>query len=202
MITVTIKQIEQAIGIPVQQWKGKCYEIACLMIEENLVTGRPVYGHYLGKVAKTSHFGHRIHLPFQAHGWILLPDGKVMDPTRWVFEDVEPYLFVGDPDDDVVLEEYDEGGNKWRELMQVDPPAEDSEGHPVDLSGLDGNAFFHVQQLLTDIKYITVKHVFWLANLPPSVLGEEFIRDIYRWIVGIKHGAFIPLDNRRKYIGK
>lgn len=36
---------------------------------------------------------------FCRHGWVELEDGCVLDPTRWVFEHVEPYIYVGDPSD-------------------------------------------------------------------------------------------------------
>jgi len=202
MITLTIEQCEQAIGIPAERWKGRCYEISCKIVEAGIVTGRAVYGHYLGEVAKDGYFGHRSDLPFQGHGWILAAGHTLIDPTRWVFENVEPYLYIADEDDDVVIDTYDEGGNLWREANMIDPPPADADGEIVDVAELaETYAFDHVKQLLNDVDYITTEHVFWLANLPPRILGDMFIIDIYVWIIGLGHGAFIPLDNRLKYLG-
>lgn len=48
-------------------------------------------------------------LSFIPHGWVLMPDGRIFDPTRWTFEAKSPYLYVG-PDRD----EYDKGSNQLR----------------------------------------------------------------------------------------
>jgi len=88
---------------------------------------------------------------FTPHGWIYIQDeGLVIDPTRWAFEAVTPYLYSGHQPDtwDIVpcknchllAEEhdqdlpgdcglyaiepwpYDEGGNKWRAAMTRGKP--------------------------------------------------------------------------------
>lgn len=98
---LTITDVEKAIKIPTAQWEGNCYSIACAIIESGLVKGRAVYGHYYGPVAKTGYWKDRRHHPFQRHGWIELPDGRILDPTRWSFENRTPYLHICDPLSDV-----------------------------------------------------------------------------------------------------
>ncbi len=148
----TLAECEEAIGEQAEAWVARCYEISCAIVAAGLVDGEAVYGHWLGKVAPGSHFADRKKLPFIPHGWILLKDGRVLDPTRWVFENVKPYLYVGQepdswdvqpcancgllreehrdggPEDQCEMYEeehwpYDEGGNHWREAMtQGRPP--------------------------------------------------------------------------------
>lgn len=143
----TLAECETAIGEPANAWAGRCYEISCKIVKAGLIDGgEAVYGHWVGPVHPESRFANRRGLPFVLHGWIQLEDGCVIDPTRWVFEHVEPYLYVGEPPDHwnivpcancgLLREEhkddgpadqcgcyerepwpYDEGGNQWRETM-------------------------------------------------------------------------------------
>jgi len=93
---IDVTEVEAAIGIPAQQWKGRCFEIASLMVKHGVVKGRAVYGHWTGIIQPSSYFGDRAGMSFCNHGWVLLDDGEtVVDPTRWVFEDKRPYIFVG-----------------------------------------------------------------------------------------------------------
>ena len=145
MKTLTLKSCEKAIGEPASAWVARCYEIAVKIVEAKLVPGGvAVYGHWLGPISSRSHFASRAGIGFTPHGWIYVEDeGLVIDPTRWAFEAVTPYIYNGyEPDDwnivpcktcgllneehgergpadncwNYVLEPwpYDEGGNKWR----------------------------------------------------------------------------------------
>jgi hypothetical protein len=149
----TLQACEKALGAPASAWVARCYEIACAIVKAKLVPGgEAVYGHWLGPIARTSHFASRASMGFTPHGWIYVQDeGLVIDPTRWAFEAVTPYLYSGrEPDawDSAVackncqlLEEehdcghdgdcglyeverwpYDEGGNKWRAAVTRGKP--------------------------------------------------------------------------------
>lgn len=93
----TVAEVEQTIGIPAQDWKGRCYEIASLLVKHKLVDGVAVYGHWLG--APGSYFRAKRSLGFVQHGWVKCEEGEVVDPTRWVFEDKDPYIYVGESPD-------------------------------------------------------------------------------------------------------
>jgi hypothetical protein len=97
---MTVPTLEECVRVlgPPKGWKGHCYSVACTLNRELGLGWREVYGHYLGRVHPKSYFGKRARiLPFQNHGWLELPDGRVFDPTRWVFENAPPYLYVSDP---------------------------------------------------------------------------------------------------------
>jgi len=99
---LTIEALESSVNLAAELWHGKCSELAWAAIEL-LGHGDYAYGHYLGYVDPKGYWGK--YSPFSMrHGWALLEDGRILDPTRWSFENVEPYIYVGDAKD------YDEGG--------------------------------------------------------------------------------------------
>jgi len=186
-------KIAEAIGIPLAKWPGNCYGIACAIVDAGLVEGTAVYGHWRGSVAESGFFGPRAHHPFVQHGWIAAPDGRVIDPTRWVFEDVSPYIYVGRADE----AEYDEGGNAWRRALLRPPP--EPEGARAYALRLSAGALAHVQRLLGDTeRAFTREQVAWLANLPYDALGP-FVVEVYAAYEDHEHlPAFIPWDNRQR----
>lgn len=95
----TIDECVRALDWPTEQWRGQCYGVALALVEAKLIDGRAVYGHYYGPISPTSNpFGARAGTSFPTHhGWIVTPDGQILDPTRWVFEDREPYIYHLDP---------------------------------------------------------------------------------------------------------
>ena len=115
--------VAKQIKWPLDKWPGNCYGIAQAMVEAKVVRGKAIYGHYHGYINSKSIFAGR---PFTHHGWISCPRGGVLvDPTRWVFECAQPYIYLGttaDPD-------YDAGGN-WLRMQMLpalpEPPASSS----------------------------------------------------------------------------
>lgn len=91
------EQVADLIGIPLTEWPGSCYGVATALVEHGLVPegSRAVYGHWIGPIAPTSMFAARRSIGFTGHGWVLTDDGQVIDPTRYVFEDAAPYVYVG-----------------------------------------------------------------------------------------------------------
>lgn len=200
------------IGTPdnnLNRWKGNCYCVASKIVKEDVLMTecRAVYGHYLGPVSSKSYFKSYKGMPFISHGWVLLPNGDIIDPTRWVFEAKEPYMAFIDHMDDTT-EEYDEGGNQWREAWVSPPPEYSKEDRQVsfkeeEFDKLDGRTY--VLGLLgdkrKDIEKLCSDQIFWLANLSLDTLGI-YVREIYAYIQHVDQDAFIPFDNRLKILGK
>ncbi len=189
-----LQEIAEAIGIPVLDWPGRCFEIAHKMVAHGLVEGTAVYGHWTGDVCPEAPvFGPRHYHPFQQHGWIALDDGKgtVVDPTRWVFENTAPYVFVGAPEDESWP--YDEGGNKFRLRFMPTCPLY-GEGPPfiveVPNSILKGVCEAHIghKQPWSPVQVV------WLCNLPPEMF-MGMAREFYEAIEKTGFSSFIPLDN-------
>jgi len=160
----------------------------------------PVYGHWTGPVSTEGYWRHRAGLPFIHHGWVVLPGGNILDPTRWSFEAVEPYIWVGENDGN-----YSEGGNDFRKVCYTARPcpAMDEDARMVQLK-LDPPATFHLwlysggvlaEPDLTSCYVLTWEQLFWVANAPFMDL-EPHAREIYQAIIDMKQQALIPIDNR------
>lgn len=227
----TLEQCEKAIGEKAPAWVARCYEISCAIVKAKLVDGVAVYGHWTGPVHSNSHFANRRGLPFVAHGWIRLKDDRVLDPTRWVFEHVKPYLYVGEEPDtfgvvpcancELLAEEhgergpadqcdeytmpewpYDEGGNKWRELMNTGRPRPSKVG-PRKKVRLSTAVAEWVAGVLDekDPYHLTSDQLRYLANMSYDqvikAVGPVGLRTVYTAVVDFCDTAisWIPLDN-------
>lgn len=184
------------MGIPLDFWPGQCFGIASAFVDAGLVAGHAVYGHFLGRVSKQSvPFGSRSGLPFQAHGWVILPDGRIFDPTRWVFEAVAPYLFIGPANNP----EYDEGGNKFRTMMRGPAIAEPMAVRTFNIP-LAGEAAAFARLAFGHDSPFGINEARWLAHTAPNEAGLA-IAGIYEACQAAGLGALIPLDNRRAVLG-
>lgn len=197
---ITLQQLERAFGMPAKKWAGKCYGVACAA-SRLIARSRPICGHYLGKVCPTSMFATSALAGFVQHGWVLLKDGHVLDPTRWVFEGKKPYIYVGSAKD------YDEGGNAHRTTMLGKPPEFDPDEKVVKIGTvmLASEPWCFVERVLrldriTEEDYepgtVNVGQLHWLANLDPHTM-EGHARAIYKMLKKLNLVGFIPIDNRR-----
>lgn len=194
------QEVAALIGVPVKDWRGNCHGIATLMVQHKVVPGRAVYGFYLGPVAKTSMFHGRG--PFQRHGWIL--DGEiVIDPTRWVFEDAKPYIYI-----DHLSEQYDEGMQGVREALMRPPPGPEGplEGlkeqkEPRRLPGLSEGAEAALTSLFINgrrpDRKLTDAQLFWLANVSYRLL-VPYNWEVYRGLKKLGRESWVPIDNMMK----
>lgn len=91
------KKLADAIGIPLVHWQGNCFGVAKAINETLDLRGKVVWGDYIGKITPLAFkfFGSK--RPIK-HGWIMWEDGLVLDPTRWIFEAVQPYIYIGPAD--------------------------------------------------------------------------------------------------------
>lgn len=188
----SVRLVAEAIGIPVSDWPGRCHEIAMVCHKAGCVpaSAKVRYGIWCGPISEESQ-------PFAGrsithHGWVELADGRIYDPTRWVFEAVEPYIWVGRDED----EWYDMGGNRLRE-------------HTMDCSKppVPGGRELLIPTAARKLfaKYLTgdkvkgtapVSHLMWLGSLPLHRLGKD-AKPIYKALLGMQMGAAIPIDNRQ-----
>lgn len=213
---LTVAAVEKAIGMKAAEWSGNCYAVACAILRARMVKGRPAYGHWLGEVHRDSPFardGKRP--PIVRHGWIAMKDGSVIDPTRWVFEAAEPYIWHGMPPDDPDCEDcgykefehdedddsatcsefrgprwpYDEGGDRLRAATQR-PFPQVGPGEPVCVRLLLPSG---VLRRLGISGQLTRQQAAWVANLPFSKLG----RDAWAVCVALDAAgcrAYVPID--------
>lgn len=102
---MNVKQIADNIGIPLEKWGGRCYQVVAAFLAVAVFPGaEPATGYYHGKNHVTD------------HAWLKLDDGRICDPTRfWLENRKRPSIFIGKPD-----ECYDEKGLRWAaELAEI-----------------------------------------------------------------------------------
>jgi hypothetical protein len=192
----TLQEAEAVCG-PAKTWKFRCFEIASKIVAAKLVSGRAVYGHYLGPIARKSPFKQWIGLPFVRHGWIRRRNGEIVDPTLWVFLAEKPHIFVGERKMWGHL--YNEGGQNFRKAISgpyPDPWQPNGKGRPIHRLRLPKvfAAEFDISDEVSDMQAC------WIANLPISAFGP-YAERIYASLR--RHGckAFIPIDNWRAVMG-
>lgn len=197
MALPTIKEIEELIGDPADQWAGRCYEIVCRVLKADLVIGEDIFGAWVGPIHPKSFFAGR---PFTQHGWILTPNDHIVDPTRFVFEARAPYVFAGLREE---CPEYDRGANAINRALLGDhpPPAaeEDEERFPVEFAGFGHD---YVWAIFPDFKsQLTWKQLHWLAHRTPAELGVAG-KPVFEGIIAAGKAGLIPLDNRIEVLGR
>jgi len=202
---LTIEQIEATAG-PASEWHGRCAEIAAHAAK--LLDGAEnVYGHWCGPVHPYGYWGARRGHGFIQHGWVLLPDGRVLDPTRFSFENEEPYVYCGADDEGY----YDRGGSRLRESMHREKPFPMQ--HVTDeskrIAPLDVRTRRHMEQLAgytlaskpedADAVWLVFTQIMWFANAPLSVLGEH-AKPIFEALIASGQAGTIPIDNRQEVL--
>ena len=192
-MSLSIQKVVDTIGIPTEEWRGNCFGIANELVKHNLVRGKAVYGNYHGFIHENCpEFGGR---KFPHHGWVARRS-TIVDPTRWVFENVDPYIYIGPKDNP----DYDFGGNALRKKFMRPAPIFDSTQRSFNLPDVIKS---FVQFVLGDTRSkICLQQVVWLANLPLDILGK-FAKPLYQWIAeDIGFPAWIPIDNRLHILGQ
>lgn len=198
---LTVEHLEKFVGMPAEQWHGLCFEIATAAAKLLGNGSVAVYGHYLGEMDPEGYWGPRSELPFVHHGWVRLADGRVLDPTRWSFENVEPYIFRSA---DAHHPEYDEGGNEWRHAMMRPAPTRQPGAKTARLQA-DAETLSMLTSWLgrTEVKVgdgwadLTIDQIFWLANAPYDLFGS-YVFQVYEAICLAYSPEAIPIDNRRQ----
>jgi hypothetical protein len=170
---ITIKQIEDAINIHSDRWIGHCHFTSSKILQSGIIDGDLIYGTYIGPIHENSIFSTDFR---PQHGWIELPDGSICDPTRWVFEDVDPYLYISTNNN----LEYQKGDLKSiRSLLQT-KLENDSNLKQIALDRSNGS--FAIRYILnTDADFISYLDALWIFNLPKSLLTKpihEFFNSI------------------------
>jgi len=180
-----IEDIEYTINLKADEWPGRCHEIACAVLEHCLIPGIDRYGLYHGYINPNSIFGNR---SFTAHGWIELEDDSILDPTRWVFECEEPYVYHGTYDDG----EYDIGGNDLKTSIRNPFPQDQRDAECYNVPDMISMGLEHV--IGNNPTSVNRDQLFWLANCHPDVLGY-IAKPLYNWIDESNMKCYIPIDN-------
>lgn len=174
------------IGMPFEQWPGRCTAVATALVNCGSLPGTVVYGTYHGEISPDSCFSDRL---FTHHSWIET-DTEIIDPSRWVFESRAPYIYRCPLDNP----EYDRGSNVLTEMLRAGqrPPqyCEHMPVHQIPAQFGDLVRMNWPEQLI-----LTDEQLGWLASSPLSQLGDR-AEPFFRWLIEQGMGALIPTDNR------
>jgi hypothetical protein len=193
-----ISEVVDAIGIPANRWNGNCYAIAMALVRAAVVDGDAVYGHYRGTVAADGPWGHCVGHPFIQHGWVITEDGTIVDPTRWCFENVEPYIAVITEDENEYMD-YDEGGNDFRQLLRGECPKAQKTDNFFTVELPEDTSLF-VNTMLPDgvsHNYLAGSQLGWVANTPYETLGLH-AGPLYKALGDMGLIGFVPWDNQQR----
>jgi len=183
-----IAKIEKKINFPVENWPANCYSVAVSIYKAGLVPAksRCRYGVWWGPIRTKKHFQGRT---FTHHGWIELPDKRVYDPTRFVFEDVKPYIWVGGYSEKF----YDIAGQRLNAGMHREFPAREKEGIKLTAKQRAIIAPFMPSVLAEDPDF---GQMMWLAHFPVDLMGDQ-AKPVLKVFDQLDLQALIPLDIRR-----
>jgi len=180
---LAVDSIAEVIKIPVDVWPGNCHGIALAIEKAQLFDGaRSAYGFYYGPISRLSIFYGR---SMARHGWLHFDD-VIIDPTRWVFEAVNPYIYVGPDNDD-----YDLGMAAMRAKFRI-PFAQMDKGSDYVIPELLRPI---IRALTGDETLVSVSRMQlgWIANLSPMEMPAHG-KDVYQWIIDEGRRALIPID--------
>lgn len=195
-------KVSTQIGVPIAEWGGNCHGISTKMVAKNLVPGgKVVRGLWIGEIAIGNMFSGR---PFTGHSWIETPDGTIVDPTRWVFTNDQPKIYVGPNDGN-----YDKGGNLIRQIMERPYPIWNPSEKSEELA-IGAEALTRIGELVNDWPEFSTSpnndgvfckgQLFWIANLSPDAL-DEYAWEIYTALEEIGWEPAIPFDNWNVVMG-
>lgn len=170
---ISINEIESAINTHSDLWIGHCHLTSSKILKSGIITGNLVYGHYHGPIHEDSIFSMDVN---PSHGWIELGDDTICDPTRWVFDNVEPYLYMSKKSN------ADYQKVDLKEITTLSPK-KSSDECSLNLIPLDtSNGSFAIRYLLhTDKNFISYIDALWIFHLPSSILTKA-IHDFFQSI--------------------
>lgn len=198
-IDTDVESVSQAIGIPLIDWTRCHILIAGRMIERKLVPAgsKLIYGHYDGPVSDTSKFAGENRIP---HRWIETPDGRIVDPVRWVFTgapDIETIsVHITDCEDPAYISGSEEPRMKAALAPALPPPFSTVGAHYATSDNPALSAWISSKMQLGPNGRISLNQIHWLANRPLDRLGE-MAEPFYQWLAEQRLLGCVPEKNRQ-----
>lgn len=188
-----IERVGVLIGIPVETWPGKCYEVACALARAlNWGTrAAPVYGLFKGRISPDC----TLFSGIARHGWIQLQDGRIVDPTRWVFRASAPTIEVFVPGSDAfeqAAEDYDEGAQTLANFTEMPDPDPQQPIHK--LPAMMQALLPRITRSLTAPKELALNQLSWLARAAASHMSIQESIEFCDWYIAQQRAGLLPVD--------
>jgi len=166
-------------------WPDNCYAVATALVELLPKNARTAYGFWYGTDKRNPE------RPLSRHGWAKF-NGKILDPTRWVFEKKEPYLFVCKEDK---CKEYDEGMTEFKEAFERPAPERDKTQRIMSFKWTTNEAAFLTNLFgeRRDWGKMSMGEYFWLANKQPKRI-LPIISSFYKQLKKQNSIGIVPID--------
>lgn len=188
-----IERVGALIGIPVEHWPGKCYEVACALIRAFNWGARaaPVYGLFKGHISPdcTRFAG------VARHGWIQLQDGRMVDPTRWVFRAKPPAIEVfvpGSDEFDQAREDYDEGAQALAVMTEM--PVFEPDQKSFEIPEVLAQLLRRQTGSVASASRLNAAQLGWLARTAAAHLSIRESHEVLRWYKTAGLDALLPVD--------
>ena len=121
----------------------------------------------------------------------------IVDPTRWVFEGVEPYIYEGLPS-----MEYDEGANLLRARFARPAPIFDPNKQMVSVPKGEARELISGLLGMSEVRAeINTEQAFWLGNMTLQALGGH-AKPVYEALSEMGMKVFVPVDNYERVMSR
>jgi len=168
-----------------------CFAVATVlagMLKVRGINARAVYGRYTGY----SYTGRDWH----QHGWVVVDFKEIHDPTRWVFGQEKPSIFVGPVQKHP---EYDEGSRRLQDEIGVSKIVKRKKGEK--LFAFDWSPptaqflkeYVFPPDSVKDVRKLSISECLWLAKFDYFKLSPV-IDEVYQGLIDAEHSALIPVD--------
>lgn len=182
---ITSLTISKKIGVDLYEWSHRRLEVAvkanqylasCLRADQNVEI---VYGFYDGECNNKfiEAFDYEF-IPI-THYWTEDPNGVIIDPMRWIFEQVHPYTFIAGRA--ACKNDYDKNGTDRRAMDGVPDPG--AYTTPIDLGFLPRELFEAVQERLVWPHKFDAINLSWLAHQNANAFGLKNQKDLYTYMM-------------------
>lgn len=185
----------------INKWAKNCYAVSMAIypfIKEQLSycdkvkKVEVVYGKWLWYTSENSVFECGV----SNHWWLEITYDKkviVIDPTRWVFEDIEPYIYIN-----IKTDEYDRAWQEFQIMMRQNKtnkiPEEIPDDDIIDISfWKDIDIFIYEKVLENKHSNFTKRNLLYIANTPIKYLWW-YEKTIMNTLIDNWFRAFIPVD--------
>jgi hypothetical protein len=192
-MTITLAQVEDAVGLPPIHWVGQCHVAASAIIDTGLLPGWKVArGVWCGPIEEGAPFDGEGRA-FTQHSWCQDPKtGRIVDPTRFAFyRNRLPEIHHGDgkPDSD-----YDLCGCRARRRLTRGGPPFPPEHRGRDLAVAGARLNKYLERVLGHPAPFGRWELAYVTGGGTTYNPTPVVRDLCRQLRDTGNAALVPID--------
>jgi hypothetical protein len=163
-----------------------CFAVSTVLadlLKDKGINARAVYGMWRGYCVEKS-----MSSDFR-HGWVIIDNKIIIDPTRWVFDGVDPKLFRTTTKNI----QYDEGMVRFKNQFRTPFPAKEKNERIIDFNWSSNVLNFFRDITGKDCSSLSVRQALWCCNIPYTSHGS-LLNEVYLEFQNKGCLSFIPID--------